>query len=71
MSDLILIPSPSNPKEKATRDRVEKIGQLVDKAEQLLAAPIPDLDAIEKLAIEMREFGMIIASRTLLDKIGR
>ena len=65
MADIVLVAA-----DKDAKTRIEMIGKLNDRAERLLATPVRDLEAIETLAIEMREIGLIKASRILLDAVG-
>lgn len=67
MADLMLVAR----EDQKTEKRMNEIARMVNQAEQLLKAPVRDIQKITELAVEMRDFGLKIASRKLLDAIER
>lgn len=68
MADLMLIVTER--KDKVMRDRVDMIGGLIEKAEQLVKAPIMDIEAIKAVADEMESIGLRQNARNLRKLIG-
>lgn len=50
-------------------DRVEMVGRLIDTADELIKAPVRDIDAIKAHADLLYKMGLVQASRELLKEI--